>query len=280
MLSFFLNHMTALAQLEQTVEWLRSKGMNSPEVGIILGTGLGELANAIECEKQFSYNVIPNFPIATVEFHFGKLIYGNLGGKKVMAFQGRFHYYEGHSMDDVVMPVRVMKMLGVKYVLLSNAAGAINLDYNKGELMMIDDHINLQPDNPLRGPNIDELGPRFPDMSEPYSKMLNEKLRSIAKEKGVSLHEGVYVSVPGPHLETRAEYRMLKMLGADAVGMSTVPEVIACNHMSLPCCCISVITDTCDPDNLSRLSVEEIIATARQAESKLNVLYKELIESL
>ena len=280
MLSFFLNHMTALAQLEQTVEWLRSKGMNSPEVGIILGTGLGELANAIECEKQFSYNVIPNFPIATVEFHFGKLIYGNLGGKKVMAFQGRFHYYEGHSMDDVVMPVRVMKMLGVKYVLLSNAAGAINLDYNKGELMMIDDHINLQPDNPLRGPNIDELGPRFPDMSEPYSKMLNEKLRFIAKEKGVSLHEGVYVSVPGPNLETRAEYRMLKMLGADAVGMSTVPEVIACNHMSLPCCCISVITDTCDPDNLSRLSVEEIIATARQAESKLNVLYKELIESL
>ena len=280
MLSFFLNHMTALAQLEQTVEWLRSKGMNSPEVGIILGTGLGELANAIECEKQFSYNVIPNFPIATVEFHFGKLIYGNLGGKKVMAFQGRFHYYEGHSMDDVVMPVRVMKMLGVKYVLLSNAAGAINLDYNKGDLMMIDDHINLQPDNPLRGPNIDELGPRFPDMSEPYSKILNEKLRSIAKEKGVSLHEGVYVSVPGPNLETRAEYRMLKMLGADAVGMSTVPEVIACNHMSLPCCCISVITDTCDPDNLSRLSVEEIIATARQAESKLNVLYKELIERI
>ena len=280
MLSFFLNHMTALAQLEQTVEWLRSKGMKSPEVGIILGTGLGELANAIECEKQFSYNVIPNFPIATVEFHFGKLIYGNLGGKKVMAFQGRFHYYEGHSMDDVVMPVRVMKMLGVKYVLLSNAAGAINLDYNKGDLMMIDDHINLQPDNPLRGPNIDELGPRFPDMSEPYSKMLNEKLRSIAKEKGVSLHEGVYVSVPGPNLETRAEYRMLKMFGADAVGMSTVPEVIACNHMSLPCCCISVITDTCDPDNLSRLSVEEIIATARQAESKLNVLYKELIERI
>ena len=280
MLSFFLNHMTALEQLEQTVEWLRSKGMNAPEVGIILGTGLGELANAIECEKQFSYNVIPNFPIATVEFHFGKLIYGNLGGKKVMAFQGRFHYYEGHSMDDVVMPVRVMKMLGVKYVLLSNAAGAINLDYNKGDLMMIDDHINLQPDNPLRGPNIDELGPRFPDMSEPYSKMLNEKLRSIANEKGISLHEGVYASVPGPNLETRAEYRMLKMFGADAVGMSTVPEVIACNHMSLPCCCISVITDTCDPNNLSRLSVEEIIATARQAESKLNVLYKELIERL
>ncbi len=272
--------MTELEQLEQTVEWLRSKGMNAPEVGIILGTGLGELANSIECEKQFSYNVIPNFPIATVEFHFGKLIYGNLGGKKVMAFQGRFHYYEGHSMDDVVMPVRVMKMLGVKYVLLSNAAGAINLSFKKGDLMLINDHINLQPDNPLRGPNIDELGPRFPDMSEPYSKALNAKLHAIAHENGVELREGVYVSVPGPNLETRAEYRMLKMFGADAVGMSTVPEVIACNHMSLPCCCVSVITDTCDPDNLTKLSVEEIIATARQAESKLNVLYKELVAQL
>jgi len=272
--------MTELEQLEQTVQWLRGKGMNAPEVGIILGTGLGELANAIDCERQFSYNVIPNFPIATVEFHFGKLIYGTLGGKKVMAFQGRFHYYEGHSMDDVVMPVRIMKMLGAKYVLLSNAAGAINLSYNKGELMLINDHINLQPDNPLRGINIDDLGPRFPDMSEPYSQILNDKLRQLASANNITLHEGVYASVPGPNLETRAEYRMLKMFGADAVGMSTVPEVIACNHMSLPCCCVSVITDTCDPNNLSKLSVEEIIATARQAETKLNVLYKALIESL
>jgi purine-nucleoside phosphorylase len=272
--------MTNLEQLEQTVEWLRSKGITSPEVGIILGTGLGELANSIESEKQFSYNVIPNFPIATVEFHFGKLIYGNLNGKKVMAFQGRFHYYEGHSMDDVVMPVRVMKMLGVKYVLLSNAAGAINLSYKKGDLMLINDHINMQPDNPLRGANIDELGPRFPDMSQPYSKLLNDKLHAIAKSNSLELKEGIYVSVPGPNLETRAEYRMLKMLGADAVGMSTVPEVIACNHMSLPCCCVSVITDICDPDNLEQLSVEEIIATARQAESKLNVMYKELIAQL
>jgi purine-nucleoside phosphorylase len=183
-------------------------------------------------------------------------------------------------MDDVVMPVRVMKMLGVKYVLLSNAAGAINLSFKKGDLMLINDHINMQPDNPLRGPNIDELGPRFPDMSEPYSKMLNDKLHSIAKSHGVELREGVYVSVPGPNLETRAEYRMLKMLGADAVGMSTVPEVIACSHMSLPCCCVSVITDTCDPDNLTKLSVEEIIATAREAESKLNVLYKDLVAQL
>lgn len=269
-----------LEELEETVTWLKAKGMNQPEVGIVLGSGLGEMANRIQIEKQFSYNVIPNFPIATVEFHFGKLIYGMLNGKKVIACQGRFHYYEGHSMDDVVMPIRVMKMLGVKYVLLSNAAGAVNLDFNKGELMMIDDHINLQPDSPLRGSNIDELGPRFPDMSQPYSLALNNKLRIIAKEKGMVLREGVYASVPGPNLETRAEYRMLKMLGADAVGMSTVPEVIVCNHMSLPCCCVSVITDVCNPDNLKRLSVEEILATAKEAEVRLSELYIDLIGSL
>jgi purine-nucleoside phosphorylase len=267
-------------QLEETVEWLKSKGITAPEVGIILGTGLGDLANNIQAEKQFSYNVIPNFPIATVEFHFGKLIYGMLEGKKVLACQGRFHYYEGHSMDEVVAPVRVMKLLGVKYVLLSNAAGAVNLNYQKGDLMMIDDHINLQSENPLRGENFTELGPRFPDMSRPYSPLLNQKLLAISKEKSIVLHEGVYASVPGPNLETRAEYRMLRMLGADAVGMSTVPEVIACNHMSLPCCCISVITDICDPDNLKPLSVEEIIAIARKSESKLSDIYKELIRTL
>jgi len=269
-----------MEELEETVEWLRGKGITAPEVGIVLGSGLGKMADRIETEKQFSYNVIPNFPIATVEFHFGKLIYGKLNGKQVLACQGRFHYYEGHSMDDVVMPIRVMKMLGVKYVLLSNAAGAVNLDYSKGDLMMIDDHINMQPDNPLRGSNYDELGPRFPDMSQPYSKLLNDHLRAIAKSKGIVLREGVYASVPGPNLETRAEYRMLKMLGADAVGMSTVPEVIACNHMSLPCCCVSVITDICNPDNLKSLSVEEIIETAKNAEVHLSNLYIDLIGSL
>ncbi len=266
--------------LEETVEWLRNKGVTDPEVGIVLGTGLGNMAELIEQEKQFSYNVIPNFPIATVEFHFGKLIYGTLAGKKVLACQGRFHYYEGHSMDEVVMPLRVMKMLGVKNVLLSNAAGAVNLDFQKGDLMMIDDHINMQPDNPLRGENMDELGPRFPDMSEPYNHMLNTKLREIAKSNNIKLQEGVYAAVPGPMLETRAEYRMLKMIGADAVGMSTVPEVIACNHMSLPCCCISIITDVCDPDNLSKISIDEIIATAKEAEGKLSVIYRDLIASL
>jgi purine-nucleoside phosphorylase len=171
--------------------------------------------------------VIPHFPIATVEFHFGKLIYGTIEGKKVLACQGRFHYYEGHSIDDVVMPVRVMKMLGVKHVLLSNAAGGLNLDFQKGDLMMITDHINMQPENPLRGQNIDELGPRFPDMSQPYSNKLNDLIEQIAADQQQPLKKGVYVSVQGPNLETRAEYRMLRMLGGDAVGMSTVPHVTA-----------------------------------------------------
>ena len=269
-----------LEELEETVAWLISKGIVGPEIGIVLGTGLGDLAKHITIEKQFSYNVIPNFPIATVEFHFGKLIYGTIEGKKVLACQGRFHYYEGHSIDEVVLPIRVMKMLGVKHVLLSNAAGAVNLDYAKGDLMLIDDHINLQPDNPLRGENLDHLGPRFPDMSRPYSPKLNASLKHIAETKNIKLHEGVYASVQGPNLETRAEYRMLKMLGADAVGMSTVPEVIVANHMSMPCCCISVITDVCDPENLQPITVEEIIATAQNAEASLSELYIELIKSL
>ncbi|MEN9640378.1 MAG: hypothetical protein RLZZ262_2247 [Bacteroidota bacterium] len=267
-------------QLQDTVEWLRNHQMGEPEIGIVLGTGLGDLVKHIEIEKEFSYNVIPNFPIATVEFHFGKLIYGNLGGKKVLACQGRFHYYEGHSIDEVVMPVRVMKMLGVKHVLLSNAAGAVNLDFKKGELMLVDDHINLQPANPLRGLNLDELGDRFPDMSQPYSSDLNGRIKRLAKERGIKLNEGVYVSVQGPNLETRAEYRMLRILGADAVGMSTVPEVIACNHMKLPCCCISVLTDECDPNNLKPVVIEDIIATAKKAEQVLSELYIALIKEL
>lgn len=277
-INFYIKNM--LSTLEETVEWLKARGIQSPEIGIVLGTGLGDLAKHIEVEKEFSYNVIPNFPIATVEYHFGKLIYGKLEGKQVLACQGRFHYYEGHSIDEVVLPVRVMKMLGVKYVLLSNAAGGVNLSYERGGLMLVDDHINLQPENPLRGENIDELGPRFPDMSQPYSLKLNTMLKDIAKAKNIKLNEGVYASVQGPNLETRAEYRMLKMLGADAVGMSTVPEVIACNHMSLPCCCLSVITDLCDPDNLKSITVEEIIAIALKSEVVLSELYIELIKQL
>ena len=266
-----------MVALKETVAFLKSRGVEAPEVGIVLGTGLGNLVEKIEVELELSYNVIPHFPIATVEFHFGKLIYGKIGGKQVLALQGRYHYYEGYSMEQVVFPVRVMKLLGVKYVLLSNAAGAINLDYKKGELMLIDDHINLQPENPLRGKNLDELGGRFPDMSAPYSPSLNAKLKSIAADRGITLHEGVYASVQGPNLETRAEYRMLRIMGSDAVGMSTVPEVIACNHMELPCAAISVLTDECDPDNLHPVDIEDIIATAAKAEVKLTTLFETLI---
>ena len=267
-------------ELLESAEWLKSRGMDAPEVGIILGTGLHGLAKQIIVEKEFNYSVIPHFPIATVEYHFGKLIYGTLGGKKVIACQGRFHYYEGYSMHQVVMPVRVMKLLGVKYLLLSNASGSLNPEFKKGSLMMIEDHINMQPENPLRGLNMSELGERFPDMSQPYSSDLNQRLKQIASRLNITLNEGVYVSVPGPNLETRAEYRFLKMAGADAVGMSTVPEVIACNHMKLPCCCISVLTDECDPQNLKPVAFEEIIAIAKTAEEKLTQLYVELIKEL
>lgn len=269
-----------MEEILEAVDWLKARGIQHADVGIILGTGLDGLAKKIQVEKEFNYSVIPNFPIATVEFHFGKLIYGTIEGKKVLACQGRFHYYEGYNMQQVVMPVRVMKMLGVKHVLLSNAAGAVNLDYKKGELMLLDDHINLQSENPLRGQNLDDLGPRFPDMSRPYAPSLNSKLIDIAKQKQVPLHVGVYASVQGPNLETRAEYRMLRILGADAVGMSTVPEVIACNHMALPCCCISVITDECDPDHLAPVDINEIIATAKKSEVLLTALYCELIAQL
>ena len=267
-------------QLHQTVDFLKTRGINDAEVGIVLGTGLGNLVTKIEVEKEFSYNVIPNFPIATVEYHFGKLIYGTLGGKKVIALQGRYHFYEGYDMRQIVFPVRVMKLLGVSRILMSNAAGAVNLNMKKGSLMLIDDHINLQMDNPLRGSNVDELGARFPDMSAPYDPHMNQLLKESAKELELDLHEGVYASVPGPNLETRAEYRYLKVIGADAVGMSTVPEVIACNHMGVPCSVISVLTDECDPDNLQPVNSDEIIEIAKTTELKLTKLFCRVLEKL
>ena len=266
-----------MIEIQESAEWLSKRGVGHVDVGIVLGTGLHGLVNKIKVLKEFSYSMIPNFPIATVEFHFGKLIYGEMNGKKVLACVGRFHYYEGYSMDEVVLPVRVMKLLGAKAILLSNAAGALNPDFALGSLMLIDDHINLQPENPLRGPNHDELGNRFPDMLEPYSKNLNDLLKVIAAEKGIALNEGVYVSVPGPNLETRAEYRFLRSIGADAVGMSTVPEVIACVHMGVPCCAISILTDACDPARLKKTSIQEIIAIAESNEGYLTDLYSELV---
>lgn len=269
-----------LNKIKETTAFLQSQGIEAPEVGIVLGTGLGGLVKEIEVIKAIDYDKIPHFPVSTVESHHGKLIYGTVKGKKVLAMQGRFHYYEGYDMQQITFPIRVMKQIGVKNLLISNAAGAVNLAFKKSTLMLITDHINLFPSNPLIGKNYPELGPRFPDMSEPYSKKLNNELRIIAKEKGILLHEGVYVPVTGPNLETRAEYRMIGKLGGDAAGMSTVPEVIVANHMGLPCCAISVLTDECDPDHLAPVSLEEILAAAAIAEPQLTNLYTELIGRL
>lgn len=270
-----------LNQINEAAHYIQKQGVTAPEIGVILGTGLGNrFVEEIKDPIVINYNSIPHFPISTVEFHKGKLIYGTVKGKKILAMQGRFHYYEGYSMEQITLPVRVMKMLGVKQLLISNAAGNMNLKWRKGQLMLIDDHINLQPDNPLRGQNIEKLGPRFPDMSQPYSNKLNKKLITIAKKKKIKLNVGVYVGVMGPNLETRAEYRFLRQIGADAVGMSTVPEVIVANHAGLPCCAISVLTDDCDPDNLKPAVISEIIEIAGKAEAKLTDLYVSLISQL
>ena len=266
--------------IEDTTDYLIEKGFENPEIGIILGTGLGQLIDHIEVIKEVSYNHIPNFPTATVEFHKGRLIYGNLEGKKVVVMQGRFHLYEGYTLQDVTYPVRIMHKLGVKTLLVSNASGAINLDFNKGELMLIDDHINLQGGSPLAFKGVEQLGSRFTDMSAPYDKTINESLKKIAKDNNIKLHNGVYASVVGPQLETRAEYRYLKVIGADAVGMSTVPEVIVANHLDLPVAAVSVLTDECDPENLEPINIEEIIAMANKAEPQMITLFRELIKSM
>lgn len=269
-----------IKQINKTVEYLKEKGFDQPEVGIILGTGLGKLTDELEVIQEVSYNHIPNFPTATVEFHKGKLIYGTLAGKKVIVMQGRFHVYEGYSLQDVTYPVRIMEKLGIKTLLVSNASGAINLDFKKGELMLIDDHINLQGSSPLAFKGVAELGERFADMSAPYDLDINAKIKAIAKANNIKLHEGVYASVVGPQLETRAEYRMLKIIGADAVGMSTVPEVIVANHLNLKVAAVSVLTDECDPSNLKPVDISEIIAMANKAEPDMIILFKGLIESL
>ncbi|MCF1190903.1 purine-nucleoside phosphorylase [Mangrovimonas sp. AS39] len=266
--------------INETVDYLTSRGFENAEVGIILGTGLGQLVDDIEIIKEVSYNHIPNFPTATVEFHKGKLIYGLLEGKKVIVMQGRFHVYEGYTMQDVTFPVRIMEKLGIHTLLVSNASGAINLNYKKGELMLIEDHINLQGDSPLAFKGVSLLGERFVDMSQPYDLEINTQFKEIAKREGIVLHSGVYASMFGPQLETKAEYRMLKIIGADAVGMSTVPEVIVANHLKLNVAAVSVLTDECDPDNLKPVSLEEIVAIANKAEPQMITLFKQLIKSL
>lgn len=266
--------------INETTEYLQGKGFDAPEIGIILGTGLGQLVNEIEVLQEVSYNHIPNFPTATVEFHKGKLIYGILEGKKVMIMQGRFHIYEGYSLQDVTYPVRIMEKLGIHTLLVSNASGAINLDFKKGDLMLIDDHINLQGSSPLAFKGVEQLGERFTDMSAPYDAEINTKFEKIAAAHQITLHKGVYASVVGPQLETRAEYRMLKTLGADAVGMSTVPEIIVANHLKLKVAAVSVLTDECDPSNLKPVDISEIISMAEKAEPNMIILFKELIKSL
>ena len=267
-------------QLQETTIFLKAAGFENPEIGIVLGTGLGRLIDEIEIEKEVPYSEIPHFPQATVEFHSGRLIYGNLSGKKVVVMSGRFHLYEGYSQWEVTYGIRTMHQLGIQTLLISNAAGAINLSYKKGDLMMIEDHINLQGGSPLAFAEVGEFGDRFADMLEPYSKKINVLLKSIAKENDINLYEGVYAGVFGPQLETRAEYRMLQILEVDAVGMSTVPEVIVAKHLQLPCAAISVLTDECDPKNLAPVDIQEIIQVAGEAEPKMILLFKELIRSL
>lgn len=264
----------------ETADFLRSQGIENVKVAIILGTGLGKLANEIEVNKSLDYMDIPNFPLATVEYHSGKLIYGKLEGTDVLVMQGRFHYYEGYSMQEITFPVRVMKLLGIETLLVSNACGAVNPSYKPASLMIIDDHINMLPGNPLIGNNHSEFGPRFPDMSRPYDPGLIEKMEQLAEKHQIEVEKGVYVAWMGPNLETRAEYRFIRTMGADVVGMSTVPEVIVANHMNMRVAAVSVITDLCDPDNLKPVDIDDILSNAAMAEKHLQLLFKGLLKSL
>lgn len=266
-------------KINESADFLRLKGITAPEIGIILGTGLGKLADEVEAEIEIDYKEIPHFPISTVEFHQGILIYGKLRGKRVLVMKGRFHTYEGYTTQEITLPIRVMKVLGIRCLLVSNACGAMNTLFKNGSLMLIEDHINLLP-NPLIGPNIDELGTRFPDMSHAYSKELNGKIIRIAEKNGITLHKGVYVAISGPSLETPAEYRFLRLIGADVVGMSTIPEVIVANHMKVPVAAISVVTDECDPDHLEAIDISKILFYASQAEKGLVKIFSDLVAEL
>ncbi len=269
--------MTYAEKVYQTVDFIKSQCDYAPEFGIILGTGLGALVNDIEIEKELEYADIPNFPVSTVESHSGKLIFGKLSGRKVVAMQGRFHYYEGYDMKEVTFPVRVMMKLGIQKLFVSNAAGGVNLTYQVADLMIIEDHIDLTKENPLTGANLDDFGGRFPDMSEPYERKMIDEALKIAKANDIRCHEGVYTGVSGPNLETRAEYRYIGRIGGDAVGMSTIPEVIVARHMDLPVFAISAITDLCDPDNLEKAEISKILEAAFKAEKGMTTIIKELI---
>jgi purine-nucleoside phosphorylase len=267
-------------QIQEATQTLRKHWNSAPRVGIILGTGLGALAREIQAETTVPYEEVPHFPRVTVHSHTGRLVCGQLGGKPVVAMEGRFHYYEGYSMQQLTFPVRVMKALGCEVLIVSNAAGGLNPQFAKGDMMLIEDHINLMGDNPLIGPNDDRLGERFPDMCFPYDRELLQLARQIAREERMAVQQGVFVAVPGPNLETRAEYRFLRGIGADAVGMSTVPEVIVGVHSKLRMLGLSAITDMCLPDALEPVSLQEIIAVANEAEKTLSTLVRRVVERM
>ncbi|MGY5351582.1 purine-nucleoside phosphorylase [Wenyingzhuangia sp. IMCC45533] len=269
-----------LQDIKESVNFLKTKNIPTPQIAIILGTGLGKMIEHITITHEIDYTDIPHFVSATLESHAGKLIFGTLAGKEVVVMNGRFHLYEGYNFNEITYGVRVVKALGVEQLLVSNAAGAVNLNFNKGELMLIEDHINLQGGSPLAFKNAKEFGNIFVDMSAPYDVDLNSALEKIALDNSINLHKGVYASVVGPQLETKAEYKYLKIIGADAVGMSTVPEVIVANQINLPCVAVSVLTDECDPEHLKPINIPEIFEMAAKAEPQLVTLFKELIKKL
>jgi purine-nucleoside phosphorylase len=279
-LSQTIQHAMTYQQILEAAQYIQSRLSFKPRIGIILGTGLGALAEEVEVQVSIAYDAIPHFPVSTVESHTGRLLLGTLAGQPVVVMQGRFHYYEGYSMAQVTFPVRVMKVLGIETLILSNAAGGLHPDHELSDLMIIEDHINLQPENPLTGRNLDELGVRFPDMYEPYDQGMIRLGLEIARERNIRVHTGVYASVPGPNLETRAEYRYLRAIGADAVGMSTVPEVIVARQMHLPCFAVSVITDLCVPEKLKPVAIADVLTAAAKAEPELSLLTRELVKRL
>lgn len=266
-----------IEKIQQAVAFIQEQSSFTPKIGIILGTGLGQLVNNVKIETSIPYKDIPHFPVSTVEGHSGQLIFGWLSGKPVVVMQGRFHYYEGYNMQELTFPIRVFKLLGIRKLFITNAAGALNPDHQLSDLMVINDHIDLFPDNPLRGKNLDEMGPRFPDMFEPYDQKLLKQVLYVADTLDIKVHQGVYAGVTGPNLETPAEYRYLRTIGADAVGMSTIPEAIVARHVKLPVMAISVLTDLCMPGYVEPVSIEKVLAAAAAAEPKLTKIITEVV---
>ncbi|MBP7470402.1 MAG: purine-nucleoside phosphorylase [Flavobacterium sp.] len=264
-------------QVQETVSYIKAKTNFTPEYGVILGSGLGSFTDDIQIEFTLPYGEIPNFPVSTVQGHKGALVFGTIGSKKVVAMQGRFHFYEGYSMKEVTFPVRVMKYLGVEKLIVSNASGGVNPNYKVGDVVLIKDHINMMPEHPLRGKNDERFGPRFVNMSEPYSKKMIIKAKELAQKLNIVVKDGVYLGLQGPTFETLAEYKMVKNIGADCVGMSTVPEVIVARHMEMETFGLSVITDMGDEDSIETISHDEVLEAAKSAEPKVRNLIKELI---